>query len=238
MKGIILAGGTGYRLLPLTKLINKHLLPVYNLPMVMFPLNTLIDAGIKDIIIISGREHAGQFLQMLGSGKEIGISLTYAVQEKSGGIAEALRLCKNFVNGKNAAVILGDNIFENKFDFNDFREGAKIFLKEVHDSQRFGVAKIDNEKIISIEEKPKIPPSNLAVTGLYLYDDKVFDIIDRLKPSGRGELEITDVNNAYLEDGKIDYDIIDGFWGDAGTMESLYSASTFVRNRTIKNNDK
>lgn len=233
MKGIILAGGSGSRLFPLTKVTNKHLLPIYNKPMIYYPLYTLVDAGIKEIMIVSGRGYAGHFLELLGSGNEFDVEINYAVQEEPGGIAHALSLARRFAKNDNMAVILGDNIFENKFNFDNFKEGAKIFLKEVTDAQRFGVAKIENGKIIAIEEKPKIPPSNLAVTGLYLYDAKVFDIINTLKPSNRGELEITDVNNAYIKDDNIQYDIIKGFWSDAGTFESLFRSSSFLRSKNI-----
>jgi glucose-1-phosphate thymidylyltransferase len=234
ISGIILAGGTGSRLWPLTELINKHLLPVYNKNMIMYPLKTLIDARITEIMIVSGRENAGQFLQMLGSGKDFGVNIYYSVQESPSGIAGALALCERFAGNDNIVVILGDNIYENKFDFSDFREGARLFLKEVEDPERFGVAEIQNNKLISIEEKPKIPKSNLAVTGLYIYDNSVFDRISCLKPSLRGELEISDVNSSYIKDGKIDYKKINGFWSDMGTYESLYRASTFVRNNIRK----
>jgi glucose-1-phosphate thymidylyltransferase len=234
MKGVILAGGSGVRLSPLTRVTNKHLLPIYNKPMIHYPLSTLVNAGIEEIVIISGKGHAGHILELLGDGSEFGASLSYAIQEKSGGIAQALGLAKRFSNKHDVAVILGDNIFSDKFDFSDFREGARVYLKEVPDPERFGVAKIHNDKLISIEEKPNIPLSNLAVTGLYLYDSNVFDIINCLKPSLRGELEITDVNNQYIRDRKIDYKIIDGFWSDAGTHDSLYRASTFVRNNIMK----
>ncbi|MBA3036742.1 MAG: spore coat protein [Desulfobacterium sp.] len=230
MKGIILAGGSGSRLHPLTKVTNKHLLPVYDKPMIYYPLKTLIDAGIKDIIIVSGKGHAGHFLELLGSGEDMDmdITLSYTVQEKAGGIAQALGLTRRFVKDDTIAVILGDNIFSNVFKFDDFNTGAKIFLKEVEDAQRYGVANIKNGHLVSIEEKPEIPQSNLAVTGLYLYDNRVFGIIDKLKPSGRGELEITDVNNWYLRNQEMSYEIIDGFWTDAGTFESLYKATIFT----------
>jgi len=234
MKGVILAGGTGSRLGDLTRVTNKHLLPVYNEPMIYCPLRTLINANIKEIMIVSGRSHAGHFLELLGSGEQFGVNLSYTVQESPSGIAGALNLSKRFTGNDNIAVILGDNIYENKFDFSDFREGARLFLKEVEDPERFGVAEIQNNKLISIEEKPKIPKSNLAVTGLYIYDNSVFDRISCLKPSLRGELEISDVNSSYIKDGKIDYKKINGFWSDMGTYESLYRASTFVRNSIIK----
>lgn len=234
MKGVILAGGNGTRLLPLTKVVNKHLIGVYNRPMIFYPLYILIKAGIKDILIVAGKGHAGMFLELLGSGEEFGINLSYTVQERSSGIADALRLAKRFVGEENLIVILGDNIFEDKFDFSNFRDGCRIYLKEVPDPERFGVAKIQNNRLISIEEKPKIPQSNLAVTGLYLYDNTVFDIINCLKPSLRGELEISDVNNSYIKNENIDYEIIKGFWSDAGTMESLYRASSFIRDSIMK----
>ena len=234
MNGIILAGGTGSRLGDLTMVTNKHLLPVYNEPMIYFPIKTLINAGIDEIMIVSGRSHAGHFIELLGSGEELGINLSYTVQESPSGIAGALALCEKFANDDNIVVILGDNIYEDKFDFSDFREGARLYLKEVSDPERFGVAKIQNDELISIEEKPKIPLSNLVVTGLYIYDNNVFDIINCLRPSLRGELEISDVNNQYIKDGKIDYKIIKGFWSDAGTHDSLYRASSFVRDKMLQ----
>jgi glucose-1-phosphate thymidylyltransferase len=231
MKGIILAGGTGSRLYPLTKVTNKHLLPVYDQPMIYYPLYTLVNAGITEIMIVSGRGHAGHFLELLGSGVEFGVRLTYEIQEKAGGIAEALGLADSWADDDNVAVILGDNIFEDniKADVTSFTNGAKIFLKEVADVSRFGVVELINDKVISIEEKPKIPKSNYAVTGLYLYDPNVFSIIKNLKPSGRGELEITDVNNAYLKKGLMQYAILNGYWSDAGTFISLLRASILVQ---------
>ena len=200
MKGIILAGGTGSRLYPLTKVTNKHLLPVYDKPMIYYPLQTLMDAGIKDIMIVSGRGHAGHFLELLGSGADIGVHFTFEIQEQAGGIAQALGLAEDFADKEDVAVILGDNIFQDNVykAVESFKSGARIFLKEVPDAKRFGVAEIKGNKIISIEEKPKLPKSNLAVTGLYIYDPGVFEIIRTLKPSGRGELEITDVNNEFI----------------------------------------
>ncbi|MCX6998956.1 MAG: sugar phosphate nucleotidyltransferase [Candidatus Sumerlaeota bacterium] len=231
MKGIILAGGTGSRLFPLTKVTNKHLLPVYNKPMIYYPLHTLINAGITEIMIISGRGHAGHFLELLGSGMEFGISLTYEIQETSGGIAQALGLAASWADEEDVAVILGDNIFQDnvKDDVASFEGGAKIFLKAVTDAHRFGVAELKKDQVISIEEKPPSPKSNYAVTGLYLYDYKVFSIIRTLKPSGRGELEITDVNNAYLQKEMMKYAILKGFWSDAGTFDSLLRASILVQ---------
>jgi glucose-1-phosphate thymidylyltransferase len=236
MKGIILAGGTGSRLYPLTKVTNKHLLPVYDQPMIYYPLYTLVNAGITEIMIVSGRGHAGHFLELLGSGAEFGVRLTYEIQEKAGGIAEALGLADSWADDENVAVILGDNIFEDniKFDVSSFTNGAKIFLKEVPDASRFGVAELEKDRVISIEEKPKIPKSNYAVTGLYLYDSRVFPIIKKLKPSGRGELEITDVNNAYLKKNRMHYTILEGYWSDAGTFSSLLRATIFVQQHSAE----
>lgn len=231
MKGVILAGGTGSRLYPLTKVTNKHLLPVYDKPMIYYPIETLIKAGIKDILIVSGRGHAGHFLELLGSGVEHGMHFTYEIQEKAGGIAQALSLAEDFVDGDSVTIILGDNIFQDniKEDVANFNNGAKIFLKEVPDAHRFGVAELKGEKVVGIEEKPKIPKTNFAVTGLYIYDSNVFDVIKSLKPSGRGELEITDVNNYYVHDGKMNYSVLNGYWSDAGTFESLLRAALMVQ---------
>ncbi len=236
MKGIILAGGTGSRLFPLTKVTNKHLLPVYDRPMIYFPLHTLVNAGITEIMIVSGRGHAGHFLELLGSGMEFGINLTYEIQETAGGIAQALGLAANWADDDDVAVILGDNIFQDnvKADVASFKDGAKIFLKEVEDAQRFGVAELKKDDVISIEEKPQNPKSNYAVTGLYLYDNEVFSIIRTLKPSRRGELEITDVNNAYLRKKMMQYAILKGFWSDAGTFDSLLKASILVQQHSKK----
>ena len=227
MKGIILAGGTGSRLYPLTKVTNKHLLPVYDKPMICYPLETLVSAGIDDILIVSGRGHVGHFLELLGSGSEMGIRLSYEIQEGAGGIAEALGLANRWSDGDDIAVILGDNIFEDniKESVSSFDSGARIFLKNVSDPQRFGV-----------EEKPKAPKSDLAVTGLYLYENSVFDIIKTLKPSGRGELEITDVNNAYVGKGQMKFSVLDGFWSDAGTFDSLLRAGMMVKESREKRN--
>ncbi|VVB56316.1 UTP--glucose-1-phosphate uridylyltransferase AglF [uncultured archaeon] len=232
MKGIILAGGTGSRLYPLTKVTNKHLLPVYDKPMIYYPLQTLMDAGIKDIMIVSGRGHAGHFLELLGSGADIGVHFTFEIQEQAGGIAQALGLAEDFADKEDVAVILGDNIFQDNVSkaAGSFKSGARIFLKQVPDAKRFGVAEIKGNKIISIEEKPALPKSNLAVTGLYIYDQSVFEIIRTLKPSGRGELEITDVNNEFIRIGKMDFSLLHGYWSDAGTFESLFRASELVRN--------
>ena len=234
MKGVILAGGLGMRLSPLTKITNKHLLPVYNKPMIYYPLTTLINAGIDDILIVTGGNNAGDFLRLLGNGKEFGLKhINYTYQEGEGGIAEALGLAEFFAKKEKICVILGDNIIEKNIigavkAFNIQREGAKILLKEVSDPQRFGVPELDGDRIVRIEEKPQIPKSKYAVTGIYMYDQNVFDIIKPLKPSERGELEITDVNNAYIERGTMTYDILNGWWSDAGTFDSLLNASRLV----------
>ena len=236
MKGIILAGGSGSRLSPLTKVTNKHLLAIYDKPMIFYPLNTLISANITEIMIVSGKWHAGHILELLGDGSEFNVQLSYTIQEKALGIAQALSICKRFVNKENIAVVLGDNVFENKFDFSDFREGARVYLKEVPDPERFGVARIDNGRLMGIIEKPRNWPRGygFAVTGLYLYDNTVFDKISCLKFSNRGELEITDLNNIYITEKRMDYQIIEGFWSDAGTIESLYRASSFIRDKIIR----
>ncbi len=229
MKGVVLAGGFGTRLLPLTKITNKHLLPVWDKPMIYYPIQTLVDAGIKEILIVSGPEHSGHFLRLLGSGKEFGVKFTYEIQEEAGGIAQALGLAEDFAGNNSVAVVLGDNIFGEKFDFSDFRGGARIFLMKVPDPQRFGVPKLEGDKVVLIEEKPKEPKSSYAVTGLYIYDNEVFKVIRTLKSSARGELEITDVNNYYIRKGKMDARILKGFWVDAGTFESLFKATQLVR---------
>ncbi len=231
MKGVILAGGTGSRLLPLTKVTNKHLLPVYDRPMIFYPLQKLIDAGIEEIMIVSGRGHAGHFLELLGSGAAFGVRLTYEIQDGAGGIAQALGLARKWAQGDSIAVILGDNIFEDDFreKITSFTSGGRIFLKKVPDANRFGVAQVEGDRVIGIEEKPKEPKSNLAVTGLYLYDSAVFEIISTLKPSARGELEITDVNNAYIARGAMGFSVLEGFWSDAGTFDSLMRASLMVQ---------
>jgi len=236
MKGVILAGGTGSRMYPLTKVTNKHLLPVYDKPMIYYPLQTLVNAGIKEIMIVSGRGHAGHFLELLGSGMEFGVQLTYEIQEKAGGIAEALGLAESWVDDDPVAVILGDNIFEDSIssDVTSFRKGAKIFLKEVPDAHRFGVAEINGDHVVSIEEKPEKPKSRYAVTGLYLYDSDVFSVIRTLKPSGRGELEITDVNNAYIKREEMQFSLLKGFWSDAGTFDSLLRAGLLVQQHQMQ----
>lgn len=239
MKGVILAGGTGSRLFPLTKVTNKHLLPVYDKPMIYFPLNTLLEAGIKDIMIISGKEHAGDFLKLLGSGKEFNARFTYEIQEEAGGIAQALSLAENFADNEKIAVVLGDNILEDSIassvkEFESSSDSAFIFLKEVVDAKRFGVAELKGKEVVSIEEKPKTPKTNFAVTGIYLYPPEVFKIIKSLKPSGRGELEITDVNNAFIRKKKLKANFLNGFWSDAGTFESLFRAASMIKNIKLK----
>lgn len=226
MKGIILAGGTGSRLLPLTKVTNKHLLPVGRKPMIYHPVEKLAGAGIQEILIVTGLEHMGDVVNLLGSGKEFGVRFTYKVQDEAGGIAQALGLAENFCGGSKMAVILGDNIFEDSLSdevglFAKQSAGARLLLKEVPDPHRFGVAEIAGDKIVRIVEKPKQPKSKYAVTGIYFYDGDVFDLIRRQKPSGRGEMEITDVNNAYLARGDLTYGFFRGWWSDAGTFESL-----------------
>ena len=229
MKGIVLAGGLGTRLQPLTRVTNKHLLPVYDRPMIYYPLQSLVRAGIQDIMVVSGGNYSGEFMRLLGNGSELGLKhINYAYQKGEGGIAEALGLTAHFVGGDDIVVILGDNIFEEDLrpHVTSFKRGACIFLKQVKDPRAFGVAVIKNRKLVGIEEKPKKPKSNYAQTGVYFYDNRVFEIIKRLKPSGRGELEITDVNNQYLAWGELDYKILKGFWMDAGMdVESLFEAS-------------
>lgn len=237
MKGVILAGGLGTRLAPLTKITNKHLLPVYNKPMVLYPLETLKRSGVSEIMVVCGRVHAGDFMNFLGSGKEHGVKLSYALQDRdNGGIADAMRYAEDFTDGGAIAVILGDNLFEGTFRLaiRSFERGAKLFLKKVADPQRYGVAVFDrNGKLLRIEEKPKHPKSEFAQTGFYLFDTEVFDIIKQLKPSARGELELTDISNIYLSRGELDYEIIRGRWFDAGTFESLLEASRSVARRGI-----
>jgi glucose-1-phosphate thymidylyltransferase len=234
MKGVILSGGLGSRLRPLTLVTNKHLLPVYNRPMVFYPIQCLLNAGINEILIVTGGEHAGDFLKLLKNGKELGVRhLEYAYQEGEGGIADALKLAYEFADHGKICVILGDNIIEGNIrqaagDFFTQKTGAKILLKEVEDPERFGVVRMDGERIVEIIEKPTDAPSNLAVTGIYFYDKDVFEICQTLKPSGRGELEITDVNNAYLKRGDLTHSLLEGWWTDAGTFESLHRASSWV----------
>lgn len=239
MKGVILAGGLGSRLYPLTKITNKHLLPIYNKPMIYYPMQTLVEAGVSDILIVTGGNNAGDFLRLLGNGKEFGLKeIGYTYQEGEGGIAEALGLAEHFADGDGIVVILGDNILEGSIQpavksFAKQKTGAKIILKEVPDPERFGVPIIDGKKIVKIEEKPKKPKSKYAVIGVYMYDNRVFDIIKTLKPSGRGELEITDVNNAYIDRGEMTYEILDGWWTDAGTFESLFRANSLVARKHL-----
>jgi glucose-1-phosphate thymidylyltransferase len=234
MKGVILAGGLGTRLYPLTKVTNKHLLPVYDKPMIYYPIQTLINAGINDILIVTGGNNAGDFLKLLGNGKEFGLKhINYTYQDGEGGIAEALRLAEFFASGEKICVVLGDNIIEKNIrkaveNFRRQKKGAKILLKEVPDPQRFGVAELKGDRITRIEEKPKKPKSRYAVIGIYLFDEEVFNIIKTLKPSGRGELEITDVNNRYIEKRFMTWDILEGWWTDAGTFESLIRANQLV----------
>lgn len=235
MRGVILAGGTGSRLRPVTLVTNKHLLPVYNKPMVYYPLETLAACGLTDVLIVSGKEHAGHFLNLLGSGEQFGLRLSYEVQEQAGGIAQALDLAKDFADGGAVVVHLGDNIFEKREQlvagvakFASDGKGARIFLKEVSDPERFGVAEMQGDKVIKIDEKPKSPKSNLAVTGFYIYDSSIFDIIKNQKPSSRGELEITDVNNIYVDKGLMKWEKIEGEWTDAGTFDSLLRANNIA----------
>ncbi|MCX5818197.1 MAG: sugar phosphate nucleotidyltransferase [Proteobacteria bacterium] len=243
MKGIILAGGLGTRLHPLTKITNKHLLPIYDKPMVYYPIQTLVNAGITDIMIVTGGNYAGDFLRLLGNGKEFGLThIHYAYQEGEGGIADALSMAGWFAEGEKICVVLGDNIIENNIvkavrDFEKQDKGAKILLKEVPDPERFGVAEISDGELISIVEKPRAPKSNLAVIGIYLYDGRVFDFIKTIKPSDRGELEITDVNNAYLENGTMTWEMLRGWWTDAGTFESLLRANILVSQTGANNID-
>jgi glucose-1-phosphate thymidylyltransferase len=234
MKGIILAGGSGTRLFPLTKVTNKHLLPVYDRPMIYFSILALKKAGIREILIVSGRGHAGHFLELLGSGKDLGLNLSYEVQEKPGGIAQALGLAEDFADNGKIAVILGDNVFQHNLkkaieQFKRKGKGAKIFLSRVKNPRSYGIAQILKGKIAAIEEKPKRPKSNLAVVGIYFYDNQIFKIIKTLKPSGRGELEITDVNNFYIKRGLMHYEILKGWWGDCGeNFDSLLEAARLV----------
>jgi len=234
VKGVILAGGLGTRLFPLTKITNKHLLPVYDRPMIHYPIQALVNAGIDDIMVVTGGRKSGDFLSLLGNGRDFGLKhLNYAYQEGEGGIAEALGLAEHWANGDSVVVVLGDNLIENNIAsavvaFQAQGGGAKILLKEVEDPERFGVATLEGEHVTRIVEKPKEPESNLAVIGIYMYDGRVWDIIHELKPSDRGELEITDVNNWFIEDGSMTCEVLDGWWTDAGTFESLHSASKLV----------
>jgi glucose-1-phosphate thymidylyltransferase len=234
MKGVVLAGGTGSRLNPLTRVTNKHLLPIYDKPMVYYPIQTLVNAGIHEILLVTGGKNAGEFLRLLGNGRDFGLKhLNYTYQEGEGGIAEALGLAEFFAAGEPICVVLGDNIIENNIcqavdNFKKQKQGAKILLKEVSDAHRFGVAEIQGNHVTGIVEKPKRPKSNYAVIGIYLYDATVFEKIHRLTPSERGELEITDVNNFYVQEGALTYEVLDGWWTDAGTFESLLRANSLV----------
>jgi len=239
MKGVILAGGLGSRLYPLTKVTNKHLLPVYDRPMIYYPIQTLVKAGVRDVMLVTGGNSAGEFLRLLGNGKEIGLDhIHYAYQDGEGGIAAALSLAEHFADGDPIVVVLGDNIIEDDIGpavrrFQKQGGGARILLKKVSDPQRFGVASFQGKKITGIEEKPVKPKSDYAVTGFYMYDGEVFDIVRTLKPSKRHELEITDVNNHYLRRGKLEYDMLKGYWTDAGTFESLFRASTLIARKKM-----
>src|SRR5205809_3288316 len=234
MKGVVLAGGTGSRLFPLTKITNKHLLPIYDKPMIYYPIQTLVDAGIKDILVVTGGKNAGDFLRLLANGKHFGLThIDFTYQEGEGGIAEALGLAQHFADNSKLCVILGDNIIEGSIrgaveDFRRQPRGAKILLKKVHDVERFGVAEISGDRVVNIEEKPKKPKSDYAVTGFYMYDQTVFEKIETLVPSNRGELEITDVNNAYIREGTMTFSYLEGWWTDAGTFESLLRAGNLV----------
>ncbi|MGW7159260.1 sugar phosphate nucleotidyltransferase [Paenibacillus taichungensis] len=234
MKGIILVGGTGSRLYPLTKVTNKHLLPVGKYPMIFHPVFKFKAAGLTDILVITGKEHMGDVVNLLGSGSDIGVSFTYRVQDEAGGIAQALGLAEQFTGDDQMVVILGDNVFEDDIteyvaNFREQKSGAKILIQEVNDPHRFGVPELHGDRIVSIEEKPQKPKSKYAVTGIYMFDNEVFKIIKTLKPSARGELEITDVNNAYIERGNLTYDILKGWWTDAGTHASLARANELAQ---------
>jgi glucose-1-phosphate thymidylyltransferase len=239
MRGVVLAGGLGSRLAPLTKVTNKHLLPIYNKPMIFYPILTLARAGVRDILLVTGGNNAGDFLRLLGNGKHFGLDhIDYVYQEGEGGIAEALGLARYYAKGQRIVVILGDNILADDITpyVDAFRRqdaGAKILLKEVEDPERFGVAEIEGDRVVGIEEKPKAPRSRFAVTGVYFYDDWVWEVISTLKPSHRGELEITDVNNAFIEKSRMTFDVLPGWWTDAGTFESLYRANRLVAEREL-----
>ena len=234
MKGVILAGGLGTRLFPLTKITNKHLLPIYDRPMIYYPIEALVNAGVTDIMIVTGGRKSGDFLSLLGNGSDFGLKhLNYTYQKGEGGIAEALGLCEHWVAGDDVCVVLGDNIIERNIargvaNFRNQGGGAKIMLKEVHDPQRFGVAELKGDRVMAIEEKPKNPVSNLAVIGIYMYDARVFEVIKTLEASERGELEITDVNTWYIRDGSMTFEVLDGGWTDAGTFDSLLKAASLV----------
>ncbi|MFZ5969498.1 MAG: sugar phosphate nucleotidyltransferase [Bacillota bacterium] len=234
MKGIILAGGTGSRLYPLTQVTNKHLLPVGKYPMIFYLVAKMKLAGIEDIMVISGKEHMGAVVNLLGSGHEYGVNFTFRIQDQPGGIAQALGLCEGFVKEDKCVVMLGDNIFQDNIDkfvmdFEQQEKGAKILIKQVEDPTRYGVVELKDQKVVGIEEKPQKPKSYYCVTGIYMYDHRVFDVIKTLTPSNRGELEITDVNNWYIEDGSLTYDILEGWWSDAGTFSSLLNTNIWAK---------
>ena len=234
MKGVVLAGGLGTRLRPLTRVTNKHLLPVYDKPMIFYPIQTLVEAGITEIMLVTGGNNAGDFLRLIGNGEEFGLRhMNYAYQKTEGGIADALRLARHFVGDEKVAVVLGDNFIQGSIrtaveGFRAQPKGAKIFLKEVPNPHEFGVAVLEGEKVTRVIEKPAVPPTNLAVIGIYLYDNEVFDICEKLEPSDRGELEITDVNNEYIRRGQMTYDIINGWWADCGSFEALLRSNLLV----------
>lgn len=232
MKGVILAGGKGSRLRPLTNFTNKHLLPIYNKPMIYYPIKILIDMGIKEILIISDPEYVNHFFKLLSSEKKFNVKFSYVSKKETGGIGKVLGLAKDFADKDSIAVVLGDNIFEEKFNISNYDEGAMIFLKEVDDPERFGVAEVKKDKVISIEEKPLKPKSNLAVTGLYIYDKNVFDYIKKL--NNKRKIEITDINNIYLKKGKLKANFVKGYWVDAGTFESLFKANNLVKKKNKK----
>jgi glucose-1-phosphate thymidylyltransferase len=242
MKGVVLAGGTGSRLFPLTKITNKHLLPIYDRPMIYYPIQTLVDAGIEDIMVVTGGRNSGDFLRLLANGKQFGLKhINYTYQEGEGGIADALNLAEHFADGQKICVVLGDNIIDGNIRkaadrFRSQSVGAHILLKEVADAERFGVAELSGEKIAGIEEKPRYPKSNYAVTGIYMYDATVFQKIKELVPSGRGELEITDVNNAYIREGTMTFSFLPGWWTDAGTFDSLLRAANLVAESAARQN--
>ncbi|MFZ5376109.1 MAG: sugar phosphate nucleotidyltransferase [Patescibacteria group bacterium] len=236
MKGIILAGGSGTRLHPLTRVTSKQLLPIYDKPMIYFPLETLLKAGIHDVMIIVAPNNAGDFLKLLGSGSNFGCDFVYEIQEKPEGLAQAFLIGEKFIGQDNVTLILGDNLYEDDFSqaIQSFEQGGRVFAKKVSDPERFGVVQFDqNRKAISIEEKPTQPKSDYAVTGLYIYDNTVVEKAKSLKPSSRGEIEITDINNLYLQEGKLDVAFVNGQWFDTGTFESMYQATTFVRQKTL-----
>jgi glucose-1-phosphate thymidylyltransferase len=243
MKGVVLAGGLGSRLLPLTKVTNKHLLPVYDKPMIYYPIRTLVNAGIEDIMIVTGGNSAGDFLKLLGNGRDFGLKdVNYTYQEGEGGIADALSLVEHFADDEPICVVLGDNIIEGnirkaKEGYEKQGKGAKILLKKVHDPQRFGVPELEGERVLQIEEKPQMPKSEFAVIGIYFYDSRVFDIIRTLEPSARNELEITDVNNNYIDRGEMTWNELEGWWTDAGTFESLLHATKLVAETGANNSE-